>query len=177
LWLELVAHVAPAVADLDPHFVWIGGPPPGDVAAWKASSGLGDRVTFTGSVDNPYPWLAALDVFTLTSRQDQFPLVVLEAMHLGRPVVAFAVGDVAAQIDGAGRLVPPLSTAAAAEAVIALLRDPDARSRLGQAARTRAREHFPMAGFASSVEALATDSFNRGCAPDHQVQLSSGDRP
>ncbi len=84
LWLEMVARIAPEVADLDPHFVWIGADPPANFAEWAATHDLRQRVTFTGSLENPYPLLAALDVFTLTSRVDPFPLVVLEAMHLGR---------------------------------------------------------------------------------------------
>ncbi len=107
LWLEMVARIAPEVADLDPRFLWIGADPPADFAEWAAPDDLRQRVTFTGSLENPYPGLAALDVFTLTSRADPFPLVVLEAMHLGRAVVAFAVGDVPSQIGDAGTLMPP----------------------------------------------------------------------
>jgi glycosyltransferase involved in cell wall biosynthesis len=155
LWLEMVVRVAPEVADLDPHFLWIGAEPPAHFAKWATTHDVQQRVTFTGSLENPYPWLAALDVFSLTSRVDQFPLVVLEAMHLSRPVVAFAVGDVATQIGDSGRLVPPLDVGRAAEAVISLLRDPNERTRLGDAAAARARTQFSVADFAVAVQRLA----------------------
>lgn len=160
LWLDMVARVAPELADLDPRFVWIGTDPPADFAQWAATHGLRQRVTFTGSLENPYPWLAALDVFTLTSRTDSFPLVVLEAMHLGRAVVAFAVGDVPEQIGETGRVVPSLDVGRAANAVISLLRDPEERSRLGAAAAARAREHFPSADFTIAVQQLAAEAIS-----------------
>jgi glycosyltransferase involved in cell wall biosynthesis len=104
---------------------------------------------------NPYPWMAALDVFTLTSRWESFPLVVLEAMTLGVPVVAFAVGDVPYQIGDAGRLVPEQDPTAAANEVISLLRDRAARSGLGGAAAARVRDRFSWMDFAAAVNQVA----------------------
>jgi glycosyltransferase involved in cell wall biosynthesis len=156
LWLNMIDQVGPAVADLDPHFVWIGGDPSDGFDEWAAASSFGGRVTFTGSLDNPYPLLAALDVFTLPSRCDAFPLVVLEAMNLARPVVAFEVGDVAEQLGSNGRLVPPLDTTCFAEAVIGLLRDPSERERLGRAGEARAREHFPSQAFVAGVREITS---------------------
>ena len=155
LWLAMVEKVAASVTDLNPHFVWIGGEAPTDLAAWLARTELAGRVTFTGSLKNPYPLLAALDVFTLMSRSDPFPLVVLEAMHLGRAVVAFDVGDVAEQVGDAGRLIPAQAVDQAAAAVVALLRDPAERSRMGTAAAARARERFAIEDFATTVQTLA----------------------
>ena len=143
LWLEMVARIFAEVSDLDPRFVWIGADPPLAFSEWAATNKtLSQRVTFTGPLGNPYPLLAALDVFTLTSRVDPFPLVVLEAMHLGRAVVAFAVGDVPNQVGNAGKLVPPLDVRRAGDTVISLLRDPKERSRLGGAAAVRAPGNF-----------------------------------
>jgi glycosyltransferase involved in cell wall biosynthesis len=169
LWLELVAEVAPAVAPLDPHFVWIGADPPVEFAEWASRTSLGDRVTFTGSLENPYPWLAALDVFTLTSREDPYPVVVLEAMALGRPVVGFAVGDVPVQVGQAGRLVAPMATREAADAVIELLEHPAERSRLGQAAAERVRHDFSYESFTTAIQRHALDA-----VPDRR---RPGERP
>jgi glycosyltransferase involved in cell wall biosynthesis len=44
---------------------------------------------FLGEKSNPYPYLNASDVFVLSSREDPFPLVALESMVLGKPIVAF----------------------------------------------------------------------------------------
>jgi glycosyltransferase involved in cell wall biosynthesis len=151
VWLDMVAMVVAEVSDLDPYFVWVGGDPPAEFESWATHTGLRDRVTFTGSVENPYPWIAAFDVFTLTSRSDPFPLSVLEAMTLGLPVVASAVGDVPHQVGEAGRLVAAESPVDAAEAVVTLLRDPEARRRLGHAAADRVRTHFAWSDFQATV--------------------------
>jgi glycosyltransferase involved in cell wall biosynthesis len=158
LWLTMVEEIATSAADLRPHFVWIGGDAPPEFREWAARTEMADRVTYTGSLENPYPLLAALDVFTLTSRADSFPLVVLEAMHLARAVVAFDVGDVAEQVGDTGCLVPVLAVDQAAEAVVALLRDPDERTRMGVAAAARAREHFAIEDFATTVQSVAAGS-------------------
>jgi glycosyltransferase involved in cell wall biosynthesis len=152
----MVAMVADQVLDLDPYFVWVGGEPPTDFESWATQTGLGDRVTFTGSVENPYPWIAAFDVFTLTSRSDPFPLSVLEAMTLGLPVVASAVGDVPHQVGQAGRLVPAESPVDTAREVASLLRDPEARRRLGRVAADRVRTHFAWLDFQATVLTVVT---------------------
>jgi glycosyltransferase involved in cell wall biosynthesis len=70
--------------------------------------------------------------------------VIVEAMHFGRPVVATAVGgSPEAVADGVtGRLVPKNDAAALADAVVALLRDPAGRERMGATARERAAAVF-----------------------------------
>jgi glycosyltransferase involved in cell wall biosynthesis len=64
-------------------------------------------------------------------------LVVLEAMVLGTPVVAFAVGGVREQIGDAGVLVKPGDVPTFAREVVGLLIDHDRRRRLGAAAQAR----------------------------------------
>ena len=65
--------------------------------------------------------------------------VIIEAMHFGRPVVATDVGGSpeAVEQDVTGLLVPANDPGALADAVVALLRDPPRRERMGAAARTR----------------------------------------
>ena len=165
LWLDLAGRVSRDAADLDPHFVWIGGPAPAEVAESVAGSDLRHRVTFLESMENPYPAMRSLDVFTLPSRADSFPLVVLEAMTLARPIVAFSVGDVAYQIGEAGVMVPPSDVTAAARAVVALLRDARTRTRLGELAADRVSKEFSTGGFADKVRAVASSAVAHGPVP------------
>jgi glycosyltransferase involved in cell wall biosynthesis len=151
LWLQMIDLLWPQVADLDPLFLWIGGTAPDGFADWAERSPFASRVRFVGRLENPYPWLAALDVFVLPSRTDPFPLVVLEAMLLGKPVVAFSVGDVAEQLGDTGVLVPPLAFGSLAAAVAALARDRVERERLGNEARRRAQVVFSTEGFRCGV--------------------------
>jgi glycosyltransferase involved in cell wall biosynthesis len=150
LWLRAAAEVAQLRPDVPVRFVWIGRY--AEEATTRARSlGIGAIVDFVGEVDNPFPTIAGLDVFTLPSRVDPFPLVVLEAMALGLPVVAFAVDGVPDQVGDAGVLVPPGEPSTFASAIAELLDDDGRRRQLGVAAAARVREHFDISRFRTSV--------------------------
>jgi glycosyltransferase involved in cell wall biosynthesis len=118
---------------------------------------LDGRVEFVSSTSNPYREMARFDVFTLPSREESFPLVVLEAMTLGRPVVAFDVGGVRDQMGDCGRIVESGDTSAMATAVQELLEDPAMRRDLGERARERARARFGIGPFRDAVRRLIGD--------------------
>jgi glycosyltransferase involved in cell wall biosynthesis len=91
--------------------------------------------------------LAGSDVLVSASRSEGFPLVTLEAMAAGLPVVATAVGGVPEQIVhlGSGILVPPDDPDAIAAWLVRLHDEPELRRRLGEAAARRARSEFTLA--------------------------------
>src|SRR5439155_832735 len=122
--------------------------------------GLRDAVTVSGFLPNPFPVVRGLDVLVHPARRDPFPLVLLEAMALARPIVAAAVGGIPEMlVDGeSGVLVPPDDAPALGRALVALLRDPARRARLGAAARERLVTRFPLAGFADGVFAAFDDA-------------------
>lgn len=99
-----------------------------------ASLGVGDRVLFTGRREDVPRLMAAADLFTMPSVREPFGLVFLEAMASGLPVVAARSGGVPEFVDErTGVLAPPDDVPAIAEAVAALLDDPERRARLGAA--------------------------------------------
>lgn len=106
--------------------------------------GMADRVEFKGWLDDAGAEIAAFDVFALASRDEAFPLTIVEAMLSGTPVVATDVGSVAeAVIDSVtGLLVPAGDVPALVAAVRRLLADGDLRDRLATAARAHAERHF-----------------------------------
>lgn len=81
-------------------------------------------------------------VIVLSSVVEGFPIGLVEAMFCGRATVSTDVGAVVEVIGGTGLVVPPRNPRALAEACVALLRDPERRTRLGAAARARALELF-----------------------------------
>lgn len=98
--------------------------------------------------------LRGWDVFVLPARSDPFPLVVLEAMAVGLPVVAAHVDGIPEQVDaGSGILVAPGDAAALAAAIGALLDDPMRRAALGAAAAHRVATTFTLARHASELAA------------------------
>jgi glycosyltransferase involved in cell wall biosynthesis len=106
--------------------------------------GVTDRVVFAGHRDDAARIVAAADVFALPSWTEGLPLVVLEAMALGRPVVATTVGGTPELVaDGeTGLLVAPRDVEALTAALKRVLDDTELRRRLGEAGRRRVQERF-----------------------------------
>lgn len=113
---------------------------------------LGLEVEFTGAAD-PADWYPRLDALVLTSWSEAQPLVALEAMAAGVPVVATAVGGCAELLRGCGLVTRPGDSTATASAVLRLLREPGLRSTLTHAALSRVeRDHRPDALFSAFAE-------------------------
>ena len=128
------------------------------VAAAVQARGLTAHVELLGTLPRPAAMarLFAADVFCLPSTYEGLPLAILEAMAAGLPVVATAVaGNPEAVEDGVtGVLVPPESATALADALVALLGDPERRRRMGEAGRARVSERFAIAQVAERHLAL-----------------------
>jgi len=94
------------------------------------------------------------DVFVLTSRFEGFPVSIIEAMHLGLPVVAYDVGGVEeAVVDGeTGFVVPAGDREALVDRIEQLLRNPDLRAEFGRRGLERAVETFSVEGMIESYE-------------------------
>ncbi|HLK10449.1 MAG TPA: glycosyltransferase family 4 protein [Candidatus Binatia bacterium] len=123
------------------------------VRARAAALGLADALVVTGFLANPFPVVRGLDIVVHPARRDPFPLALLEAMALARPIVASAVGGIPEMlVDGeSGLLVPPDDPPALVRALRALLEDAERRRRLGEAARTRLTTAFTLEGFAAAM--------------------------
>ncbi len=106
--------------------------------------GLGDRFQFMGPTNFPSEVLLKADIAVLTSISEGFPLAVLEAMALSRPVVATAVGGVAEGLRGCGLVAPSRDVHGLAMAIVTLLRDPALGESLGQRGRERVARRFTL---------------------------------
>ena len=133
---------------------------------------LGDAVTFEGFRADTGAVIAEADLVVLSSISEGFPFTTLEAMHCGKPVVATAVGGLAEQIPpSCGVTVEPRDPEALAEAILAVLDDPDACAERGRAARERAESLFSAERFRATHHAFyarLTDTNGNG---------SNGHRP
>ena len=105
---------------------------------------LAAQVTLVGETQTPYSFLGQLDIFVLSSAWEGLPLVAMEAMACGIPVVSTDVGGVSELVShGHNGLLCSAGDAAGLErAIAALVEDPDLRARLGTAARDTVRERF-----------------------------------
>jgi glycosyltransferase involved in cell wall biosynthesis len=111
-----------------------------------AARGVAGRVLFPGSFNEPWDLLRAADVFVLASEIEGLPLVVLEAMGQGVPVVATDVGGMPEAVidDMTGFLVPPRDPAALTTAIARILSDPAVALRMRQASLARFEQRFTM---------------------------------
>jgi glycosyltransferase involved in cell wall biosynthesis len=118
--------------------------------------GLEANVHFAGQVDDVGPLLAAADAVAMPSRWEGLPLVLLEALARGRPVVASAVGGVPEAVsDGEhARLVPPGDVPALAGALEEFHRHPDAALRMGWRGALRVRERYTWERVVETFEAV-----------------------
>jgi glycosyltransferase involved in cell wall biosynthesis len=132
------------------------GPERHDLEGEIAEAGLDQLVRLAGPVANSGDVLAAADVLAVPSAWESGPLVVAEAMALGRPVVATPVGFVPDLIDDGrtGRIVPIGDPPALAEALAAVLQDPVAAEALGAAGRRRVAEVLDPDRLVAEVEAV-----------------------
>lgn len=106
--------------------------------------GVNNHLLFLGHLPDPFPVMSSFDLFVLPSLWEGLPYAPLEAMLLGRPVVA---SDVTGTRDiitsGAeGLLVPPRDWEQLARSVIMLLTRPELRKRLGDAGEASVRRRF-----------------------------------
>jgi glycosyltransferase involved in cell wall biosynthesis len=114
--------------------------------------GLGDRLTFTGTVHNVHDYLRAADAFVLPSRREGMPIALLEAMSCGLPCVASRLAGATDTLisDGvSGVLVTPGDVDGFAGGLRAVLSEPDRARRMGDAARTFVLDHFSAASIAA----------------------------
>lgn len=153
--IDAVAMLHAQVADL--HLVIAGeGPLHDALLAQAAARGIADRVHLPGvRLDMP-DLLRAADLFVMSSVWEGLPMVILEALAAGCPIVSTAVGGVPTAVldDRTGVLVPPRDPAALASAIGALLADAPRRARYADAGRRLFRERFSADAMARQYEAL-----------------------
>ncbi len=130
---------------------------PGDldrITTDAQNAGVQDRLRFLGRREDALSFVGAADLMVNPSDHEGLPLAILEAMSLGKPVVATAVGGVPSVIesDVSGTLVPAGDPTALAAALEKLTDDPELRSRLGAKAQEVALERHGLGSMIQAVE-------------------------
>jgi glycosyltransferase involved in cell wall biosynthesis/GNAT superfamily N-acetyltransferase len=142
--------------DVSVRFVAVGqGPQEAEIRKLQHQLGLDGRMILTGFRDDAVRVMAACDIFTLASKWEGLPVALMEALALGLPVVATAVGGVAEQlVDGeSALLVPPGDPTALADAIGRVVSDHDVRCSLACASTGRASD-FDVRNAVTRIESV-----------------------
>ena len=156
--------------------LWLAGDGPARPALERqaAERGLGDAVRFLGRRADVPDLLAACDVLVMPSRAEGLGVAALEAMALGRAVVAARVGGLAEAVipDATGLLVEPDDVQALSAALARVVDDRGLRERLGRGGPQRIAEGHLAHQMVASYEALY-----RGVLPAAAAAQEAGGAP
>lgn len=158
---DLVIRAVAALAEtgVDAHALVVGGdayglsPEYGPSLRALAGKLAPGRVTFTGQVADTAPYMSAMDVLVNASAEEPFGLVLIEAMALGTPVVAFDAGGPAEIVEHgvSGLLVRGDPERALVAALSSLAKDPSLRLRFGREGHGRWAGHYTAEAFAERL--------------------------
>jgi glycosyltransferase involved in cell wall biosynthesis len=143
IWMQACDHASHPL-----HYVWVGEGKTRRLAETIKAAipfGLASRIHFPGESAEVAAFLAAFNIFVLTSSHEGMPNALLEAMSAGLPCVATDVAGTRDVLDKDGRvglLANPMDSAAFAEAVINMAGDPIRMKEIGSRARRYVREKY-----------------------------------
>lgn len=143
-----LVDAAPRILDAEPntYFLWAGDGPEEPVLRKQIAARRIDpsHILFAGWRTDVHHLLASSDLFVLPSLFEGLPVVALEALSLGVPVIGTRVCGTSEVIedDISGCLVEPGDSTALATTIVKALRQPALRKRWAQAGQARFRQHF-----------------------------------
>jgi glycosyltransferase involved in cell wall biosynthesis len=155
LFLEVAQRVLRKMSDA--RFLIVGdGPCRAELEQLAKELAIENSVAFLGARDDVPRMLSVTNVFALTSHNEANPVSILEAMSVGRPVVATNVGSIHEVVDDGetGFLTPPGDADQFAACLIKLLNDPLLCQRMGDSGRQRVVEHWSLENMVAGYEQL-----------------------
>ncbi len=150
-WSEIASHVPNA------RLLFVGdGSLRGTLERLTHDVNIRDRVTFRGFEPDVRPLLATADLVAVPSRREGFPMVILEAMAMAKPIVATRIDGVTEQmVDGvSGLLVPPSDPAALANGIVGLATHRERAVQLGRNARARVQQEFSVRRMVETTDSV-----------------------
>jgi glycosyltransferase involved in cell wall biosynthesis len=153
--IEVIARVRQRVADA--RLVFVGAPEAGQpeyadqLAELAIARGVGEAVTVLGYRDDAQRLIRGADALLIMSRatgrrgagSEGHPLVAVEALTLGTPVLGYAIGGLPEVVGECGVLVAPGDLVALSDALVGLLEDDERRRCLSDCGRARASRFDP----------------------------------
>ncbi|MET4275856.1 MULTISPECIES: glycosyltransferase family 4 protein [unclassified Bradyrhizobium] len=168
LFIEVARRVAGGVSGRNVQFVWVGGAPDKVKTMQRRlkSEAPAAQVRFVGRKADVDTYFAASDVFLLTSREEAFGLVVLEAARRNTPTICFDASGAARRFvePDAGFSVAEFDVGEMSRKVIEFLSSPALREQMGRAAKRKFETcHTPKQG-GRAIASLIQDAMRRKSA-------------
>jgi glycosyltransferase involved in cell wall biosynthesis len=134
-----------------------------DVESLARARGVSDRVTILGYVEDMGSWYGAFDAFLLTSANEGAPVVAIEALAAGVPVVATDAGGTRNVVDDGetGYLASIGDVESLAGRLSELRADPSLRARFGEVGSKRMRERFSTTRMADEIDAVYAQTLRK----------------
>ncbi|MCW5198145.1 glycosyltransferase family 4 protein [Desulfobulbus sp. F3] len=159
-FIEAVSHVVKTTNEV--QFIIVGdGPQKSEMREYADMLGVSNKIIFAGFQSDVLSFYSALDIFILPSITEGTPMVLLEAMSCGLPVVATKVGGVVHIINNNedGILVCPKESIELSSAIITLLKDKEYAKHLSAKAMDRIKKYFSIKKMANEYMELYLNFF------------------
>lgn len=132
------------------------GPQRAEIEALARNRGVAERCLFVGATAEPERYLAAMDIFAVSSDTEQMPLGVLEAMASELPVASVDVGDIAHMVGAQNRpfIVPAGDAPALARSIEALLAERELARAIGRENLDRVRSVYALETMISAYDRI-----------------------
>ncbi|MBA4760238.1 glycosyltransferase [Sphingomonas sp.] len=128
-----------------------------------ANMGMEKQVLLAGFLPDPHKYMGLFDIFALSSKSEQQPIAVMEAMAAGLPIASTPVGDVAKMVDpdNVSTISKDWNPVHLRDRIEVLAAHPDARRTVGKANQQRARALFDEQAMIAAYAKLYSESVGR----------------
>lgn len=158
LWLDLAKKISEHFPEA--YFILVGDGPHFEALRQQATElGIAEKTIFPGRLEEVRPWLAAMDVYLMTSEFEGLPIAMLEAMSMRLPIVSTTAGGIGEVVRTGeeGFLAPVHDYTALLQPLLQLLKNENLRKQTGTNARRRVETAFSIERMARELETVYLD--------------------